>query len=161
MIKRLTSFLIGTAIMIAPLPALSAEIGPLASGGAAGVHQAQAGGDPPPLWLVGAGATVALGALMLMNNKGGAIVSGTLAPGASSNAPALGQGSSTPGLMDGGNGQSGIGIGQSIGGTGPMNGGNQGRFGGGASSSLFLSNGAFAELLLSNVTVTTTTTGTQ
>ena len=159
MIKGFTSFLIGTAIMIAPLPALSAEIGPLASGGAAGVHQAQAGGDPPPLWLVGAGATVALGALMLMNNKGGAIVSGTLAPGASSTAPALGQGSSTPGLMDGGNGQSGIGIGQSIGGTGAMNGGNQGRFGG-ASSSLFLSSGV-AEFFLASATAATTTTGTQ
>ena len=76
--------------------------GPLASGGATGARQAQAGDNPPVLWMLGAGAVVAFGVTMIMNNNGGAIVSGTLAPaGTSSKATTPGQGSNTPGAMDG------------------------------------------------------------
>jgi hypothetical protein len=54
-------------------------------------------------WLAGAGALVALGTMLVMNNNGGAIVSGTLT--LAGNPPA--QGASIPGAMAGGNGQSG------------------------------------------------------
>src|SRR5258708_39743162 len=80
LINRITSYLLSTAILLAPLPAASAELGPLASGGAAGVRQAQAENYPPVLWLAGAGALVALGTMIVMNNNGGAIASGTLLP---------------------------------------------------------------------------------
>jgi hypothetical protein len=56
---------------IAPLPAMSADTGPLAPGSAAGVKQAQADNDPPLLWLVGAGVVIALGILALSNNNNG------------------------------------------------------------------------------------------
>ena len=63
------SLLVSAAMVIAPLPAMSADSGPLAPGGAAGVKQAQDNDDVPLLWLVGAGAVIALGALALSNNS--------------------------------------------------------------------------------------------
>ena len=151
MIKQLTSYLVSLAIVLAPVPALSAEVGPLTSGGAAGVHQAQAGGNPPALWLAGAGVTVALGVMILMNNNGGAIVSGTLALGGNATAP--GQGASISGAMAGGNGQSGTG-------AGAMSGRNQSGNGSSNSAvSIFAASGSFA--IAPTSTTTTTTTGTQ
>lgn len=150
--KRLISFLVSTAIVIAPLPAVTAEVSPLASGGAAGVRQAQAGGNPPMLWLIGVGATVALGAMMIMNSNGGAIASGTLAAAGNttvSGQGANGQSGSGPGAMNGGN--------QSGNGAGAINGGNQsgsdaGIFG------LIVSGGGAPPVV--TTTTTTTTTGT-
>ena len=63
------SLLVSAAMVIAPLPAMSADTGPLAPGAAAGVKKAQADDDVPLLWLVGAGAVIALGALALSNNS--------------------------------------------------------------------------------------------
>jgi hypothetical protein len=64
------SLLVSAALVIAPLPAMSADTGPLAPGAAAGVKKAQAdNNDVPLLWLVGAGAVIALGALALSNNS--------------------------------------------------------------------------------------------
>jgi hypothetical protein len=141
LIDGVTSFLVSAAIVLAPLPAMSADIGPLASGGAAGVRQAQAENYTPVFWLAGAGALVALGTMIVMNNNGGAIASGTLAPGG--NAAASGQGSNAPGAMNGGS-QSG----------------SAGSSGNSAFDGLFIINSggspAFAV-----VTTTTTTTGTQ
>src|SRR5258708_5231732 len=106
LINRITSYLLSTAIVLAPLPAASAELSPLSSRGAAGVRQAQAEDYPPVLWLAGAGALVALGTMIVMNNNGGAIASGTLVPGG--NARTSGQGA--PGAMNGGSaGSSGSG----------------------------------------------------
>jgi hypothetical protein len=136
-------------ILIAPLPAASAELGPLASGGAAGIRQAQAENDPPGLWLAGAGAVVALGTMLLMNNNGGAVVSGTIA--LSGSAPR--QGASIPGAMAGGNGQSGSGAGVMSGGA--QSGGAQS---GGADADFLNSSSNFISV---SATTTTTTTGTQ
>jgi len=59
-------------MVIAPLPAMSADTGPLAPGGAAGVKQAQGNDNTPPLlWFVGAGVVIALGVLALSNNNNG------------------------------------------------------------------------------------------
>ena len=58
-------------MVIAPLPAMSADTGPLAPGGAAGVKQAQGETNPPLLLWVGAGVAVALGVLVLANNNNG------------------------------------------------------------------------------------------
>ena len=102
LIDRITSCLLSMATVLAPLPAMSAELGPLASGGAAGVRQAQAENNPPVLWLLGAGAVAALGTMLIMNNNGGAIASGTLAAGGNAGTP--GQGSNGPGAMSGGSG---------------------------------------------------------
>jgi len=57
-------------MVIGPLPALSADTGPLPSGTAAGIKQAQNDNDDPPLlWLVGAGVVIAIGILILFNTK--------------------------------------------------------------------------------------------
>lgn len=139
LMNRITSFLVSAGIVLAPLPAMAADIGPLAAGGAAGVHQAQAENYRPVFWLAGAGALVALGTMLVMNNNGGAIVSGTLAPG--SNAAASGQGSNALGAMNGGS-QSG-----SAGSSG-------------SSAALFIINSGGSPAIVV-VTTTTTTTGTQ
>ena len=51
------------------MPAMSADTGPLPSGTAAGVKQAQSDNDPPLLWLVGAGVVIGIGILILANNN--------------------------------------------------------------------------------------------
>ena len=53
------------------MPAMSADTGPLPSGTAAGVKQAQGNNDDetPLLWLVGAGVVIGLGILILSNNN--------------------------------------------------------------------------------------------
>ena len=54
------------------MPAMSADTGPLPSGTAAGVKQAQGRDDDdntPLLWLVGAGVVIGLGILILSNNN--------------------------------------------------------------------------------------------
>jgi hypothetical protein len=57
-------------MVIAPLPAMSADTGPLAPGGAAGIQKAQGGDDKVPLeWLIGAGVVIGLGILVLANNN--------------------------------------------------------------------------------------------
>jgi hypothetical protein len=67
--RTLISLLVSTAMVIGPLPAMSADTGPLPSGTAAGVKQAQADNDPPLLWLVGAGVVIGIGILILANNN--------------------------------------------------------------------------------------------
>jgi len=64
------SIFVSAAMVIAPLPAMSADTGPLPAAPAAGVKQAQ-GNDtnPPLLWLVGAGVVIGLGVLILANNN--------------------------------------------------------------------------------------------
>jgi hypothetical protein len=52
---------------------MSADTGPLPSGTAAGVKQAQDNDDNTPLlWLVGAGVVIGLGILILSNNNNNA-----------------------------------------------------------------------------------------
>jgi hypothetical protein len=64
------SLLVSAAMVIAPLPAMSADTGPLAPGGAAGIQKAQGGDDKVPLeWLIGAGVVIGLGILVLANNN--------------------------------------------------------------------------------------------
>jgi hypothetical protein len=60
------------ASVVAPLPAMSADTGPLPPGRPAGVKQAQAQNAPPLVWLVGAGVVIGVGILILANNNGGA-----------------------------------------------------------------------------------------
>jgi hypothetical protein len=49
---------------------MSADTGPLAPGGAAGIQKAQGGDDKVPLeWLIGAGVVIGLGVLVLANNN--------------------------------------------------------------------------------------------
>ncbi|HEX3485477.1 MAG TPA: hypothetical protein VHT51_10480 [Micropepsaceae bacterium] len=67
--KTLVSLFVSAAIIIAPLPAMSADTGPLAPGSAAGVKQAQSDDNVPLYWLLGAGAVIALGVLALSNNN--------------------------------------------------------------------------------------------
>ena len=69
--RALISVLISAAMVIGPLPAMSADTGPLPSGTAAGVKQAQGNNDDetPLLWLVGAGVVIGLGILILSNNN--------------------------------------------------------------------------------------------
>jgi hypothetical protein len=67
--RALISILVSATMAIAPLPAMSAETGPLAPGGAAGVKEAQGGNNPPLLLWVGAGLAIALGILVLSNNN--------------------------------------------------------------------------------------------
>ena len=69
--RALISLLVSAAMVIGPLPALSADTGPLPSGTAAGVKQAQGNNDEetPLLWLVGAGVVIGLGILILSNNN--------------------------------------------------------------------------------------------
>ena len=69
MTKPHISLLVSAAMIIAPLPAMSADTGPLAPGSAAGVKQAQSDDKVPLEWLVGAGVVIALGALALSNNN--------------------------------------------------------------------------------------------
>ena len=70
--RALISLLVSAAMVIGPLPALSADTGPLPSGTAAGIKQAQDKDDSPPLlWLVGAGVVIAIGILLLSNNNNG------------------------------------------------------------------------------------------
>jgi hypothetical protein len=64
------SLLVSAAMVIAPLPAMSADTGPLAPGGAAGIQKAQGSDDKVPLeWLIGAGVVIGLGILVLANNN--------------------------------------------------------------------------------------------
>ena len=77
--KSIISMLVSAALIVAPLPAMSADTGPLPAAPAAGVKQAQ-GNDrdnPPVLWLVGAGVVIGLGILILANNNNS---NGTAAP---------------------------------------------------------------------------------
>jgi len=67
--RALISVLISAAMVIAPLPAMSADTGPLPSGTAAGVKQAQSDDNTPLYWLVGAGVVIGLGVLILSNNN--------------------------------------------------------------------------------------------
>jgi len=69
--RALISVLISAAMVIGTLPAMSADTGPLPSGTAAGVKQAQGNNDEetPLLWLVGAGVVIGLGILILSNNN--------------------------------------------------------------------------------------------
>jgi len=64
---------VSAALVIAPLPAMSADTGPLPAAPAAGVKQAQGAndllGNTPLLWLVGAGVVIGLGILVLANNN--------------------------------------------------------------------------------------------
>jgi len=69
--RSIISMLVSAALVIAPLPAMSADTGPLPAAPAAGVKQAQGANDlnPPLLWLVGAGVVIGLGILVLANNN--------------------------------------------------------------------------------------------
>jgi hypothetical protein len=69
--RSIISMLVSAALVIAPLPAMSADTGPLPAAPAAGVKQAQGNNDinPPLLWLVGAGVVIGLGILILANNN--------------------------------------------------------------------------------------------
>jgi len=67
--RALISLLISAAMVIGPLPAMSADTGPLPSGTAAGVKQAQNDDETPLYWLVGAGVVIGLGILILSNNN--------------------------------------------------------------------------------------------
>ena len=72
--KALISLLVSAAMVIGPLPALAADVGPLAPGAAAGVQQAQGRDDydnPPVIWLIGFGIVVAVGILILTQNTHG------------------------------------------------------------------------------------------
>lgn len=59
-------------MVIGPLPAMSADTGPLPSGTAAGIKKAQSDDETPLLWLVGAGVVIGLGVLILSNNNNSA-----------------------------------------------------------------------------------------
>lgn len=69
--RSIVSILVSAAMVIAPLPAMSADTGPLPAAPAAGVKQAQGtdATNPPLLWLVGAGVVIGLGILILANNN--------------------------------------------------------------------------------------------
>ena len=67
--RTIISTLVSAALVIAPLPAMSADTGPLPAAPAAGVKQAQGADNPPVLWLVGAGVVIGLGILILANNN--------------------------------------------------------------------------------------------
>ena len=69
--RKILSVVVSAALAIAPLPAMSADSGPLPAAPAAGVKQAQGANDttPPYLWLVGAGVVIGLGILVLANNN--------------------------------------------------------------------------------------------
>ena len=71
--RALISLLISAAMVIGPLPAMSADTGPLPSGTAAGVKQAQNDNETPLLWLVGAGVVIGLGVLILSNNNNNSV----------------------------------------------------------------------------------------
>jgi len=61
-------------MVVGPLPAMAADVGPLAAGAAAGVQQAQGRDDydnPPVIWLIGFGVVVALGIIILTQNSHG------------------------------------------------------------------------------------------
>jgi len=67
--KSIISTVVSAALIVAPLPAMSADTGPLPAAPAAGVKQAQGNDNPPVLWLVGAGVVIGLGILILANNN--------------------------------------------------------------------------------------------
>jgi hypothetical protein len=68
--RTFISTIVSAALIVAPLPAMSADTGPLPAAPAAGVKQAQgADNNPPVLWLVGAGVVIGLGILILANNN--------------------------------------------------------------------------------------------
>ena len=71
--RSIISMVVSAALVIAPLPAMSADTGPLPAAPAAGVKQAQGANDlnPPLLWIVGAGVVIGLGILVLANNNNG------------------------------------------------------------------------------------------
>jgi hypothetical protein len=68
---KILAILLCAAIVISPLAVMSSEsVGPLGSGGAAGVKKAQ-GESTQTTWIIlGAGALVALGVLLALNNTG-------------------------------------------------------------------------------------------
>ena len=80
--RALISLLISAAMVIGPLPAMSADTGTLPSGTAAGVKQAQGNNDDetPLLWLVGAGVVIGLGILILSNNNNSAAAAAVTPP---------------------------------------------------------------------------------
>ena len=79
--RALTSLLISAAMVIGPLPAMSADTGPLPAGTVAGVKQAQSADDETPwLWLVGAGVVIGLGILILSNNNNSAAAAAVTPP---------------------------------------------------------------------------------
>ena len=65
----IVSMILSAALAIAPLPAMSADTGPLSAAPAAGVKQAQGGDDPSTMWVVGAGVVIGVGILLLANNN--------------------------------------------------------------------------------------------
>ena len=72
--KTFVSFVVSTALVMAPLPALtqtsSTNTGPMPAAGAAGVKPAQDAGTTPPIWWwVGGGAVIGLGILLLTDNE--------------------------------------------------------------------------------------------
>jgi hypothetical protein len=69
--RSIVSMVVSGALVIAPLPAMSADTGPLPAAPAAGVKQAQGANDlnPQLLYLVGAGVVIGLGILILANNN--------------------------------------------------------------------------------------------
>jgi hypothetical protein len=67
---RALSGLLALAVVLAPLPGLAAEVGPLSAGDAAGIKQAQSESGTQTLWLAGGGVLVALAVLLAVNNKG-------------------------------------------------------------------------------------------
>lgn len=87
---RIGTVILSAAIAIGPLPVMSSESrGPLTSGGAAGVKQAQGESMDSTLIIIGAGALVALGALLALNNKGGDLVCPVASGGGVSTCPGL------------------------------------------------------------------------
>jgi hypothetical protein len=134
-VTRFVAVLMSAALAF-PLPAVSAEIGPLSPGGAAGVRQAQAESDSTTIILLGAGAAAGLALLLGMNNSGNAVAAMTITPA-----------SPTPpgGNSSGGSNQADQGQGE-----GPR--------GGGESGSVF--NSVLADVGLGIVFDTTTTTTT-
>ena len=67
--KTLISLFVSAAMVIAPMPAMAADTGPLPPGAPAGVKQAQSDTNPPILWIIGAGVVIALGILVLSINN--------------------------------------------------------------------------------------------
>ena len=79
--KSIVSLVVSAAMAIAPLPAMSADSGPLPAAPAAGVKQAQAVFSPVVIWLMGAGVVLGAGVLILANNNNGhATVAGPVPP---------------------------------------------------------------------------------
>ena len=70
MTKTFVSFVVSTAMVMAPLPAMTQSTGPMPPAGAAGVKPAQDAGTTVPVWWwVGGGALIGLGILLLTDNE--------------------------------------------------------------------------------------------